>query len=149
LIFRQVTEQIAISVEPTYLEHYSNPMLNHFYWSYTVMIDNESDLTLQLLKRSWRIVDSNGFIQEVAGEGVVGQKPIIRPGESYEYTSMANLVTRSGLMMGTYDMQTTEGQKLIVAIPAFSLDSPRAARTSQLETKRHPESPNRLGNVLI
>jgi len=84
--------------------------------------------SVKLLRRHWHITDSKGRIQEVRGEGVVGEQPRLCPGEVYEYTSGAPLTTPSGFMVGTYQMVTEEGQTFNVAIPAFSLDSPYDAR---------------------
>ena len=87
-------------------------------------IDNQSKEKVQLKKRYWKIIDSNGIEQEVRGEGVVGQQPVLNPGESYEYTSGTPLGTPSGIMVGSYEMVTSEGERFDAAVPAFSLDSP-------------------------
>jgi ApaG protein len=115
---------VIVSVQPQYLPNQSRPENSAYTWAYTVSIENKSAEPIQLVRRAWRIVDSNGFIQEVEGEGVVGQQPVIKSGESYEYTSMANLFTRSGLMVGVYEMKGPTGKRFQVSIPAFSLDSP-------------------------
>jgi ApaG protein len=124
LVFRQTTGDFVVCVQPHYLEAESRPSEQSYAWAYTVSIENHSGRPAQLKRRTWKIVDANGFIQEVDGEGVVGQQPIIKSGECYEYTSMTNLLTRSGLMVGTYEMESETGEKFSVAIPAFSLDSP-------------------------
>jgi ApaG protein len=89
-----------------------------------VRIENKSVETVQLLRRHWKITDSLGRTQEVRGEGVVGECPVLHPGEAFEYTSGTPLATPSGIMVGAYQMETENGTALEVAIPAFSLDSP-------------------------
>jgi ApaG protein len=92
-----------------------------------VRIDNGGAETVQLRNRYWRITDSLGRIQEVRGPGVVGEQPILHPGESFEYTSGTPLKTPSGIMVGTYQMEAQGGERFDIAIPAFSLDSPHQA----------------------
>jgi ApaG protein len=89
-----------------------------------VRIENCGHETVQLRRRHWRITDNRGQVQEVRGPGVVGEQPVLRPGESFEYTSGTPLATPSGIMVGTYDMETRNGETFAVDIPAFSLDSP-------------------------
>ena len=122
------TDDITVAVQPLYLETESDPSAADYCWAYTVSIQNDSSHPIEVKGRNWRIVDRNGFIQEIKGEGVVGQKPIIKPGEAYEYTSMANLQTCSGVILGSYDIETDSGEKMSAQIPAFSLDSPEAMR---------------------
>ncbi|WP_181708375.1 Co2+/Mg2+ efflux protein ApaG [Chthonobacter rhizosphaerae] len=127
-MFRAVTRGIVVSVEPTYLAHESNPDEMRWVWSYRVEIENRSKITVQLLSRRWLITDANGIRREVAGQGVVGEQPIIRPGGEYAYTSGCPLGTPSGIMEGTYRMVTDAGELFDVDIPAFSLDKPDVAR---------------------
>ncbi|MEO0878853.1 MAG: Co2+/Mg2+ efflux protein ApaG [Pseudomonadota bacterium] len=127
-MYEEETRGIRVSVEPNYLEKHSDPDEGRFVWSYTVRIDNFSSDIVQLRTRYWRIVDAEGLTEEVEGEGVVGEQPVIRPGEGFEYTSGAPLPTPSGLMMGAYSMETAGGERFDVAIPAFSLDSPHETR---------------------
>ena len=87
-------------------------------------IENRGGETVQLRNRHWKITDSRGQMQEVRGPGVVGEQPVLRPGEAFEYTSGTPLPTPSGIMVGTYEMQTRGGESFSVQIPAFSLDSP-------------------------
>ena len=87
-------------------------------------IENKSDNTVQLKRRHWKITDAYGRIQEVQGAGVVGEQPVLHPGDSYEYTSGTPLPTPSGIMVGRYQMETEGGERFDVDIPAFSLDSP-------------------------
>lgn len=85
---------------------------------------NESERVVQLRNRHWRITDANGVSQEVKGPGVVGEQPVLAPGDSFEYTSGTPLPTPSGIMVGTYEMEAPDGALFDVAVPAFSLDSP-------------------------
>lgn len=127
-MYERITRGIRISVEPNYLEAQSDPEDRRFVWAYTVRIDNNSGETVQLRNRYWRITDATGATEEVWGEGVVGQQPVIRPGEGFEYTSGAPLGTPSGLMVGRYEMEAASGETFEVDIPAFSLDSPHEFR---------------------
>lgn len=122
--YRAETRSIAVSVLPVYLEEQSAPEDERYVWAYQVRIENHGGKTVQLLNRYWKITDARGRTDEVRGAGVVGEQPVIQPGESYEYTSGAPLRTPSGMMVGSYEMQTAEGERFEVAIPAFSLDSP-------------------------
>jgi ApaG protein len=123
-MYHRTTHSITIQVEPYYLEEQSSPDEGHFVWAYRVRIENKGRETVQLRTRYWRITDALGHTQEVRGAGVVGEQPILHPGETFEYTSGTPLHTPSGIMVGTYQMQTDKGETFDVAIPAFSLDSP-------------------------
>lgn len=123
-MYSAVTRAIRVDVEPIYLEEQSEPANGQFVWAYRVQIGNEGAETVQLLSRYWHITDGLGRIQEVRGAGVVGEQPILNPGEAYEYTSGTPLPTPSGIMRGTYEMKTPAGDKFNIEIPAFSLDSP-------------------------
>tara|TARA_B100001027_G_scaffold208845_1_gene174478 strand:+ start:227 stop:619 length:393 start_codon:yes stop_codon:yes gene_type:complete len=123
-MYSAVTRAIRVDVEPIYLEEQSEPANGQFVWAYRVQIGNEGAETVQLLSRYWHITDGLGRIQEVRGAGVVGEQPILNPGEAYEYTSGTPLPTPSGIMRGTYEMKTPAGDKFDIEIPAFSLDSP-------------------------
>ena len=122
------TKAITVSVKPTYLEDQSSPTDDHYVWAYHVRIENGGDNTVQLLNRHWRITDARGRMQEVKGRGVVGEQPVLKPGQSFEYTSGVPLSTPSGLMFGTYEMDDGAGATFQVKVPAFSLDSPHQAR---------------------
>lgn len=128
-MYEQVTRSIRVRVRPEYLEAQSAPDEGRYFWSYTVEIMNEGSETVQLRSRYWRITDANGHVEEVRGPGVVGQTPVIGPGESFEYTSGCPLKTTSGIMVGSYQMEKTNGTLIDIAIPAFSLDSPFARRS--------------------
>lgn len=123
--FEAVTQDITVRVQVFYLAEQSVPESGEYKWAYQVTIINAGHGTVQLLRRSWHITDAQGRVQHVHGEGVVGQQPVLRPGEQYEYTSGTPLGTSSGFMTGQYHMQTLpEGDAFDIAIPAFSLDSP-------------------------
>lgn len=116
---------ITVRVQVFYLAEQSVPESGEFKWAYQVTIINAGQGTVQLLRRSWHITDAQGRVQHVHGEGVVGQQPVLRPGEQYEYTSGTPLGTPSGFMTGQYHMQELpSGAAFDIAIPTFSLDSP-------------------------
>jgi ApaG protein len=123
-MYEKITNNISISVRPFYLEEQSEPGEDRFVWAYRVNIENKGSDTVQLLNRYWRITDKLGRLQEVRGPGVVGEQPVLKPGESFEYTSGCPLTTPSGIMAGSYEMSTAGGDRFDVEIPAFSLDSP-------------------------
>ena len=123
------TRGIRVRVMPQYLEQQSNPDDDHYVWAYTIEITNEGNETVQLRSRHWKITDANGRLEEVRGAGVVGETPVLSPGESFSYTSGCPLSTPSGIMVGTYQMVTADGERFDVAIPAFSLDSPHTIRS--------------------
>ncbi len=127
-MYQKITRGIAITVRPTYLEDQSSPDENYFVWAYNIRIENTGAETVQLHSRYWRITDARGRVQEVRGPGVVGEQPVLGPGQSFEYTSGTPLPTPSGFMVGTYQMVSHDGDAFDVAIPAFSLDSPHEAR---------------------
>ena len=123
-MYSKKTKKINITVNPYFLDDQSEPEDQHFVWAYQITIDNQSNEKVQLKNRYWKIIDSNGSEQEVRGEGVVGEQPILNPGERFEYTSGTPLSTPSGFMGGYYEMETNEGKKFDAIIPQFSLDSP-------------------------
>lgn len=123
-MYSETTSSIKVTVRPTYLEERSSPSDNHFVWAYHVRIENGGSETVQLRRRHWRITDGMGRVQEVRGPGVVGEQPVLGPGQSFEYTSGTPLRTPSGIMVGTYEMERKDGTSFTIAIPAFSLDSP-------------------------
>lgn len=127
-MYQQTTRNISITVEPLYLEDQSSPDENYYVWAYNVKIENAGSETVQLRSRYWRITDARGRIDEVRGPGVVGEQPVLGPGDSFEYTSGTPLPTPSGFMVGTYHMVAENGEEFDVAIPAFSLDCPHEAR---------------------
>lgn len=118
------TRDIRITVRPTYLEGQSDPDERRFVWAYHVQIENLGRETVQLISRFWRITDANGIVHEVRGPGVVGEQPVLEPGDQYEYASGTPLATPSGIMAGTYRMENERGEEFDAQIPAFSLDCP-------------------------
>jgi ApaG protein len=127
----QATGDIEVRVAAFYLEDQSEPEIGRYVWAYRVTIQNNGRQTVQLVSRTWRITDGRGRIFLVEGEGVVGEKPVLGPGEAFEYTSGTPLETPSGFMTGAYHMITRahdtagqDGETFDVAIPTFSLDSP-------------------------
>jgi ApaG protein len=122
--YQATTRSIEVSVDPFFLENESSPHDSRYVWAYRVKIANHGMQTVQLKTRYWRITDSLGRTQEVRGPGVVGEQPVLAPGESYVYTSGTPLDTPSGIMVGSYYMETDKGEGFDVDIPAFSLDSP-------------------------
>jgi len=126
-MYQTTTRAIAVTVKPTFLEEQSSPTEDYYVWAYQVRIENRSGDTVQLRSRYWRITDASGRVQEVRGDGVVGEQPVLRPGQTFEYTSGTPLTTPSGIMVGSYRMETQQGESFDVAIPAFSLDSPHEA----------------------
>jgi ApaG protein len=128
-MYRAVTRKIEVSVTPRFVADRSSAENNYYFWAYTIDIANRGEETVQLKTRHWRITDAAGKIQEVKGPGVVGEEPVLRPGESFEYTSGVPLQTPSGFMLGSYGMVTDAGERFDIEIPAFSLDSNFAERT--------------------
>ncbi|CAN7152584.1 ApaG protein [Rhizobium tibeticum] len=127
-MYRALTRDIEVVVEPFYLEEQSDPEDDRYVWGYKIVISNNSDTTVRLVNRYWNITDQNGIVDEVTGAGVVGEQPRLAPGDTYEYSSGCPLDTPSGLMFGHYQMETDEGELFDVEIPAFSLDSPGLLR---------------------
>ena len=128
-MYRAVTRQIEVIVEPSFLPERSSPQDGRFFWAYTIAIVNSGSQTVQLKTRHWIITDGTGRSQEVRGEGVVGEQPVLEPGERFDYTSGVPLHTSSGFMSGSYQMVTEDGEPFDIDIPAFSLDSPDHKRT--------------------
>lgn len=121
----KITEGVKVSVETIYQPEYSNPVNDYFMFAYRIKIENMGEYTVQLMSRKWIIFDSNGTTREVEGEGVVGQQPVIEPGENHEYVSGCNLKTDIGTMKGSYEMiRVVDGQKFQVKIPEFQLITP-------------------------
>ena len=118
----KITDGVKVSVDTIYQPEYSNPINEHFMFAYRVKIENMGEYSVQLMNRHWTIFDSNGTKREVEGEGVVGQQPIIEPGNNHEYVSGCNLKTDIGSMKGSYEMKRiVDGQTFRVNIPEFYL----------------------------
>ena len=125
-MYSETTRAIKITVRPFYLEQHSSPADSHYVWAYHVIIENCGTETVQLRRRHWEITDGFGRLQEVRGPGVVGEEPVLEPGESFEYTSSCPLPTPSGFMVGDYEMETAGGENFLAQVPAFSLDVPQS-----------------------
>jgi ApaG protein len=127
-MYRATTHSIQVTVEPTYVEAESSADDGRYFWAYSIEIANLGKEVVQLRSRHWRITDANGRTEEVRGAGVVGKQPVLKPGETFSYTSGCPLTTSSGIMVGSYQMENQKGEKFSIAIPAFSLDLPDAQR---------------------
>jgi len=117
--------QIDIDVVTDYISEQSDPTVDRYVFAYTITINNSGAIPAKLLNRHWLITDANGKVQEVRGEGVVGEQPHLNPGEHFEYTSGAVLETPVGVMEGEYEMVTDEGDTFLAPIDRFSLAIPR------------------------
>ena len=123
--YKSTTRGIEVSVRSFFLPDQSKPAEGRFFWAYQVRIENKGAEKVQLLRRTWKITDERGGIQNVHGEGVIGKQPTLGPGEAFEYTSGTPLGTPSGIMQGAYHMTVADtGEAFDVGIPTFSLDSP-------------------------
>jgi ApaG protein len=121
----EITEGVKISVETEYQPEYSSPSQYHYVFTYRITIENRSENTLQLLRRHWYIHDANTMLREVEGEGVVGQQPVLEPGQVHKYVSGCNLKSGIGKMRGTYLMERiVDGKTFNVVIPEFTMIVP-------------------------
>ena len=128
LAYSATTRGVRVTVRSFYLEDQSEPERGRHVWAYRVEIANTGTVTVQLRARTWLITDGQGREQRIHGDGVVGEKPTLEPGEAFEYTSGTPLTTPSGFMRGTYHMmETVSGEPFDAQIPPFSLDSPHQA----------------------
>ena len=125
-MYNSITSDISVSVLPVYIDERSNPDHGQYFWAYRVVVENKSQQIVQLVSRYWHITDDKGHVEEISGPGVVGEQPILKPGDAFEYTSGCPLETSSGIMTGHYMMKIQDGETIKVAIPAFSLDLPDA-----------------------
>lgn len=117
--------EITIVPKATYVEDQSDPSKDQYVFAYTITISNTGSISAQLISRHWIITDANGKVLEVKGLGVVGQQPLLKPGESFEYTSGTHLETAVGTMHGVYQMIAEDGQQFDAPIPSFTLSVPR------------------------
>jgi ApaG protein len=140
-MYSETTRSIKVTVRPFYLDQHSAPAENRYVWAYHVRIENEGGETVQLRNRHWRITDERGRQQEVRGPGVVGEQPVLQPGQSFEYTSSCPLTTPSGFMVGDYEMENATGEKFLIQVPAFSLDTPPHVPVSA-DSPQHPRRLN-------
>ena len=128
-MYSKTTESVIVTVVPQYEEGCSVPLNNLFVWSYRVHIRNTGAEDMQLISRRWIVVDSDGHIEDIRGEGVVGLQPVLKSGDEFEYSSSVRLNAPSGVMMGYYEMEVVgKDLDLGVEVPAFSLDCPNIKR---------------------
>ncbi|MBS0297450.1 MAG: Co2+/Mg2+ efflux protein ApaG [Proteobacteria bacterium] len=127
-VYEAETHGVAVRVVTSYLPDQSEPP-KRWVWAYQIEIENRGQTTVQLVSRRWIITDGQGRVEEVEGPGVVGEQPVLHPGQSHSYVSGCPLGTPSGSMVGSYRMQVEGGEAFDAAIPAFSLDLPGARRT--------------------
>ncbi len=121
----EITQGVKVSVETEYQPSYSSPSQYHYVFTYRITIENKSEFTIQLLRRHWHIFDAAFQSREVEGEGVVGQQPVLEPGQSHQYVSGCNLKSGIGKMMGTYQMERiVDGVKFEVVVPEFTMIAP-------------------------
>ena len=128
-MYKATTRAIQVTVEPSFVDEESSPAESRYFWAYKIEIANLGEEVVRLRSRRWQITDGNGRIEEVRGAGVVGKQPVLKPGETFAYTSGCPLTTPSGIMVGSYQMQNERGEMFSIDIPAFSLDLPDARRT--------------------
>jgi len=117
--------QISVSVNTAYLAEQSDPSADRYVFAYTITIANSGTVAAQLISRHWIITDAENVTQEVKGLGVVGEQPLLQPGESFEYTSGIAMATPVGTMHGSYQMVAEDGNKFDAEIPVFTLSMPR------------------------
>ena len=121
----EITQGIKVSVETVYQPSYSSPSQLHYVFTYRITIENQSEFTIQLLRRHWHIYDAGFSPREVEGEGVVGQQPVLEPGQNHHYVSGCNLKSGIGKMVGTYQMERiVDGVKFEVVVPEFTMIAP-------------------------
>jgi ApaG protein len=117
--------EFSVSVRPQFVPEHSDPDEDKFLFAYTVTIRNTGDITAQLISRHWFITDANNKVEEVQGLGVVGEQPVLRPGEAFEYTSGCPIATPVGSMRGSYQCVAEDGTRFEAPIPEFVLSMPR------------------------
>ena len=123
-MYEAETDGVHITVTPRFVSEQSDPDNSRFFWAYQVVIRNKSPFAVQLITRHWTITDGNGAVQDVRGPGVVGEQPIIAPGDQFQYVSGCPLTTPTGMMVGIYEMRRQNGEMFDAQVPMFSLDSP-------------------------
>lgn len=127
--YSATTSDIKVTVWPEFVDNRPSSVGDVFIWAYQVKVENKSHQKVKLVRRSWKIIDEKGLVQEVDGDGVIGEQPLIEPGAFYQYTSGVHLLHPSGIMTGQYHMQpiaSTSAESFSVKIPTFSLDMPGA-----------------------
>ncbi|HUZ66385.1 MAG TPA: Co2+/Mg2+ efflux protein ApaG [Beijerinckiaceae bacterium] len=128
-MYTAVTDEVQVTVLPQFVPERSDTAAERYFWAYTVEITNRRATSVQLVSRHWTITDGRGHVEEVRGAGVVGEQPVLNPGDTFRYTSGCPLTTPSGIMTGTYRMLDEEGEPFDIVIPTFSLDCPTLKRT--------------------
>ncbi len=128
-MYQATTKSILVTVEPQYLPERSSEETSSFFWAYTIEISNQGEEPVQIVSRRWVIVDAIGREEIVEGMGVVGEQPLLAPGQSFEYTSGVPLSTSTGIMSGTYQVEAQDGHSFDIEIPTFSLDNPHLKPT--------------------
>lgn len=128
-MYRAKTEGIEVTVVPSFLPEHSSVESGRYVWAYRVAIHNAGNEPVQLRSRRWVITDARGHVEEVEGVGVVGEEPVVLPGETFRYTSGCPLTTSSGTMVGQYEMERATGERFWIDVPPFSLDLPDETRT--------------------
>lgn len=123
-VFSAITNGVSVQVVPAFMPEHSNPQRGQFVWAYNVTIENQTDKRIKLMRRHWEIIDASGHKEEVIAPGVVGEQPVLEPGEAFTYASHTVLKTSTGFMKGDYDMVDEGGHRMKVNVPAFSLDEP-------------------------
>lgn len=129
-MYRQITNDIEVTVVPEYEDDQSSPFDSFYIWEYNIKIKNKGSDIVQLLRRHWVLVDDKGQVQEIEGDGVIGLQPILKQGEEFDYTSSVHLNQPSGVMMGSYEMAKMDGNIIKVEIPSFSLDCPHVKKVA-------------------
>jgi ApaG protein len=125
MMVTEITKGIKVSVETEFQPEYSDPVQSHYVFTYRISIENNSGHVIKLLRRHWYIHDASNIVSEVKGEGVVGQQPVLEPGQVHQYVSGCNLKSGIGKMYGTYQMQKDMDKELFdVTIPAFTMIVP-------------------------
>ncbi|MEZ2410075.1 ApaG protein [Bosea sp. OAE752] len=127
-MYQAQTHGVCVTAVPKFMEAESSPPQGRYFWAYSIEIANLSTQTVQLLTRHWLITDGHGEVHEVRGDGVVGRQPVLRPGESFSYTSGCPLATPDGSMHGFYAMLGENGEIFDVEVPLFPLDSPHVKK---------------------
>ncbi len=123
-VYKFITDDVEVAVRPEYIDSQARLAGDVYFWAYHVKIENRSNDTIQLISRYWKIIDGKGGLQEVNGEGAIGEKPILIPHSSFSYTSGVHLRYNSGIMSGYYTMKKSTGEFFQIKIPSFSLDVP-------------------------
>lgn len=127
--FEAVTDGVRVTTQAYFLAGQSEPENDKYVWAYRIRIANERSTSVQLLARHWIIIDGSGTREDIKGDGVIGEQPVIGPGNSHDYVSGTPLGTPTGFMQGFYQMADADGQAFSIEIPVFSLDSPYFAGT--------------------